>query len=207
MVTCHDAKQRWLGRWHLGAGHCRSMGRMPRHGRGTGAHGDHSGMWELERYPCPAAGGGGKGQPGLRAAWWELQDCCMERSCPSPHWWGLDALPCSRLSQCQALSLLPLAPALWGTPIWGQPREPDGGQRRAPRLQRWSTSAVRKDWENWDCSAWTGPGAPPGQSPGEELAAPSSLAGGHHALACLEKGGKKIPRTGCSKLSWCQAPL
>lgn len=66
MVTCHNAEPRRLGRWHLGAGPCRSTGRMPRHSRGTGVHGDHSGMWELEcYYPCPAAGGGGKGQPGL----------------------------------------------------------------------------------------------------------------------------------------------
>lgn len=71
----------------------------------------------------------------------------------------ISSLPCSQLSQCQALSLLPLASALWGTPTWGHPREPHGGQRRAPRLEKWSTSAVRKEWENWDCSAWTGPGA------------------------------------------------
>lgn len=76
-------------------------------------------MWELQ---CSCCRRKRKGQPMLRAAWWELQELLDAEELPIPHWCGLDPLPCSGLRQCQALSLLTMAPAWWESPTWEHSR-------------------------------------------------------------------------------------
>lgn len=77
----------------------------------------------------------GKGQPTLGAARWELQELLEAEELPIPSlgWAGLTAL----LRAQAEPGTVPAAhgPSLVGSPTWGQPREPDGGQRRAPRLE------------------------------------------------------------------------
>lgn len=117
MVTCHHAEQSWLGRWHLGEGPCRSSGRMPGHRWELGCMRTTVGCGSCS---APAAGGRERASPRLGQHGGSSRSCWMQRSCPSLT--GVKPLPCSGLRQCQALSLLPTAPAWWESPAWEHSR-------------------------------------------------------------------------------------